>query len=46
MPIHQLQRLLGHSNIQSTLRYTHWTPGYQEGQTGSDLLANLDTQHE
>lgn len=46
MPIHQLQRLLGHSNIQSTLRYTHWTPGYQEGQIGSDLLARLDFSNE
>ena len=42
MPIHQLQRLLGHQNIQSTLRYAHWVPGYQEGQTGSDLLAKLE----
>lgn len=41
MPIHQLQRLLGHQNIQSTLRYAHWVPGYQEGKTGTDLLAKL-----
>jgi site-specific recombinase XerD len=43
MPIHQLQRLLGHQNIRSTLRYTHWVPGHQEGQTGSDLLARLES---
>lgn len=42
MPIHQLQRLLGHQNIQSTLRYAHWVPGYQEGKTGTDLLAKLE----
>jgi integrase/recombinase XerD len=42
MPIHQLQRLLGHQNIQSTLRYAHWVPGYQEGKTGGDLLAKLE----
>lgn len=42
MPIHQLQRLLGHQNIQSTLRYAHWVPGHQAGQTGSDLLAKLE----
>ncbi len=42
MPIHQLQRLLGHQNIQSTLRYTHWVPGHQEGKTGADLLASLE----
>ena len=41
MPIHQLQRLLGHQNIQSTLRYAHWVPGYHEGNTGGDLLAKL-----
>lgn len=42
MPIHQLQRLLGHQNIQSTLRYAHWVPGYQEGKAGGDLLAKLE----
>ena len=41
MPIHQLQRLLGHQNIQSTLRYAHWVPGYQEGKAEGDLLAKL-----
>lgn len=46
MPIHQLQRLLGHQNIQSTLRYTHWVPGHQEGKTGADLLACLEPGHD
>ncbi len=41
MPLHQLQRLLGHQNIKSTLRYAHWVPNYQEGKTGGDLLAKL-----
>ncbi len=43
LPIHQLQRQLGHQNIQSTLRYAHWTPGHQEGKTGADLVADLAT---
>ena len=42
MPIHQLQRQLGHRNINSTLRYAHWVPGYQESKTGGDLLADLE----
>ncbi len=46
MPIHQLQRLLGHQNIQSTLRYAHWVPGHQEGKTGADLLARLEAGHD
>ncbi len=42
MPIHQLQQQLGHQNIQSTLRYAHWTPGHQVGKSGADLLADLE----
>lgn len=42
LPVHQLQRQLGHSNIQSTLRYVHWVPNYQEGETRiGDLVAAL-----
>ena len=46
LPVHQLQRLLGHQNLQSTLRYVHWVPGYQEGQRGTDLIAALEVDHE
>jgi integrase len=46
LPVHQLQRLLGHQNLQSTLRYVHWVPGYHEGQTGTDLIAALEVAHE
>lgn len=46
LPVHQLQRLLGHQNLQSTLRYVHWVPGYQEGQRGTDLIAALELDHE
>lgn len=41
MPTFKLQRLLGHSNIKTTLRYVHWLPHYQNrGHIGIDLLAS------
>lgn len=33
LPIHVLQRRLGHGNIQSTLRYVHWVPNDQRGKS-------------
>lgn len=45
LPVHQLQRLLGHQNIHSTLRYVHWVPGYHEGRCGTDLIAALEVDH-
>ncbi len=45
LPIHQLQRLLGHQNIQSTLRYAHWVPNYRQGTNGADLVAELEVGH-
>jgi len=45
LPVHQLQRLLGHQNIHSTLRYVHWAPGHQEGRRGADLIAALEVDH-
>jgi integrase/recombinase XerD len=45
LPVHQLQRLLGHQNIHSTLRYVHWVPGQQEGRRGTDLIAALEVDH-
>jgi len=39
MPLHCLQRALGHKNIQTTMRYIHWLPHYQNnGQEHVDLL--------
>jgi integrase len=46
LPVHQLQRLLGHQNIHSTLRYVHWVPNYQGGNTSTDLIAALGVDHE
>jgi len=45
MPVHQLQRLLGHNNLQSTMRYVHWAPSHQHG-AGMDLLAALEVRHD
>lgn len=40
MPLAQLQQLLGHKQISTTLRYVHWLPRYQEQPgTTTDLLA-------
>lgn len=45
VPIHQLQRQLGHRHINSTLRYTHWLPQTGEGGCKVDLLGELPLNH-
>jgi len=45
LPVHRLQRLLGHQDIHSTLRYIHWVPDYREGQGAHDLVAALEVDH-
>lgn len=45
LPVHQLQRLLGHQNIQSTLRYVHWVPNCQTTTPHADLIAALEARH-
>jgi site-specific recombinase XerD len=46
MPITKLQHQMGHRDIHSTLRYVHWVPNYQGGDSGADLLADLEADHE
>ncbi|HSS64924.1 MAG TPA: site-specific integrase [Gammaproteobacteria bacterium] len=46
LPVHRLQRLLGHQDIRSTLRYVHWVPDYREGSGTHDLIAKLEPGHE
>ena len=41
VPIHQLQQQMGHKNLHSTLRYTHWLPQTGEGGCVVDLLGEL-----
>ena len=45
LPIERLQRLMGHTSIQTTLRYFHWLPSAGEGEGALDLLANLEVGH-
>ena len=46
MPVHRLQRLLGHRDLHATLRYVHWVPSYREGSGAHDLLATLEGRHD
>ena len=46
MPITKLQHQLGHKDIHTTLRYLHWLPNYQGGDDGTDLIADLEKDHE
>jgi site-specific recombinase XerD len=41
LPVHRLQRLLGHNSLSSTVRYVHWLPDPDEGEGEHDLLGRL-----
>ena len=43
--VERLQRLMGHANIQTTLRYVHWLPSAGEGEGALDLIAQLGADH-
>lgn len=46
LAVYQLQRLLGHSDLQSTLRYVHWVPSEQRESRGhADLIECLALSH-
>jgi site-specific recombinase XerD len=45
MPIHKLQRSMGHRSLESTMRYVHWVSDYQAGvSTKVDLVGELGLQ--
>jgi len=45
LPVERLQRMMGHNNIHTTLRYVHWVPSAQEGEGALDLIAQLGAGH-
>ena len=47
LPVHKLQKQLGHQDLRSTMRYLHWVPDYQQGHTAfSDLIGRLEVVHD
>jgi len=44
--VERLQQLMGHRNIQTTLRYVHWLPSASEGEGALDLIAQLGVAHD
>ena len=43
LPIHQLQKFLGHKDISVTMKYLHWLP--ESPVLASDLLEQFDPEH-
>ncbi len=46
LPVHRLQRLMGHQDLHTTLRYVHWVPAEPAGQADFDLIGQLGVEHE
>lgn len=45
LPVHALQRLLGHGSVKTTMRYVHWVPSYRDaGARHGDLVAGLEAR--
>ncbi len=45
LSVERLQRILGHTCIQTTLKYVHWLPSATEGEGALDLIARLGDAH-
>jgi len=46
VPIHILQRWLGHKDIHTTMRYVHWVPNYQSGLSYFNDLLDEEAGHD
>ena len=42
-PVYELKRLLGHGNLNTTMRYVHWVPSYHARDDARvDLIGALE----
>ncbi|MBS1221872.1 MAG: integrase, partial [Proteobacteria bacterium] len=45
LSVERRQRLMGHTNLRTTLGYVHWVPSAREGEGALDWLAHLEGSH-
>jgi len=45
LSVERRQRLMGHTNLRTTLGYVHWVPSAREGEGALDWLAHLGGNH-